>query len=181
MDDFENNILSMLRDRKYRFDDINDIDFLIINVDEEDIFGKKNIGGEVSVEKILKIHQKKNHIIIITDDINRWAKTCKNEWWKPSKICEIFDIDFFAVNPTSHYLSQPIERILDTKPLFEAYNIRVPEKEWALITTFDPIARWYDLRHGNMIKIKRYDGIDYAFIIKSYREEIEDSLTIIYE
>ena len=170
----EENISRMFRDRKVDFEKLSDIKHLVIEGPENNF----------DITDVLKQKKRTDHLIIITRDIKKWKGSLIKWTYEEGRqrISELFHYDYFVTNPTEFYLSPLYERVKDTKTIYEAFDIVNPDEEWAIMFNCDPIARWYDFRQGDLIKIDfETDRIDYQIVLKAHLWEIDNEWCYLFE
>ena len=163
MDDYGKNIKQMLEDRGYKNPSLDNFPGLIFSV-KDDLNLPKSTFADPDVA-FKRLHSSINHIIAIVDDVDKWWKSA--EYWvaeTEGNIAEIFNIDYFLTDHPEFYLNPKMEKVEDIQALNSAYKVEIPLLEWPMISIHDPLARWYDMRFGQQVKLIREDRIDYAIV-----------------
>lgn len=156
------NIISMLKDRQLPTSLDLKIDyhtnvisnqytlFVYSSPKQEDVARWINLS--VGIKLMIIIVEKK----VDVGKVNKWITTHEQEE-KSGRKYDIFDIDFFIINPTKHYLSPKYKKldedqIKELKTLFEIDNLK---STLPLILDSDPIVKWFGWIVGNVLKITR--------------------------
>jgi len=115
------------------------------------------------------IKNDKNYKILIVQDINQKSSNLINSYESPT---EIFKIKDLMINKVDHILV-PTHIVLDEKEgkqVLESYCAR--KRDMNLIKSNDPIARYYNMKPGEIVKIIRpsimtSETFSYRLVIKA--------------
>lgn len=116
--------------------------------------------GKLTIEQIKHyigntIEHNINHcIILFNDTITPIAR--KHIFNIPNVHCELFAMAELQYNITKHILVPPHTKITDK----QAATLKAKYgKKFPVLNIFEPVARFYDYRIGDVIRIKRHDDI----------------------
>ena len=170
------NIVKMLKDRNYKIE-IDDLkgsntfylkDFFFLKIDLESNYKKSQY---LTIIDNIMTGKKENIIILIVPDNKKveWENNCYNWSLKNQRnpnIFEIFEVSFFIIDPTIHYLTPKHIKLTKEEKIkvLKELGIKDEEKELPLILSSDPIIRWLGFKIGDVIKIIRDSGPYYRYV-----------------
>lgn len=121
------------------------------------------MGSKIKKETLqicVKLIEKYNYsriILVYNDSTTSAAETLISSLADQGKIIEVKKVCDLTFNPTKHRLQPKFERIsLHEKK--NICNLLGPSKNFGIMLTSDPIAKWYDYNPDDFIKITRKNG-----------------------
>jgi DNA-directed RNA polymerase I, II, and III subunit RPABC1 len=126
---------------------------------------------EESPEKMVDTYKTKNFILILSDSPSPAAMHSLTAWDKELQaqggMLQVFFTKELMYNPMKHELVPKHEKLseADTKAMMEQYLVK-SKAQLPIISRNDPIARRLGLRHGDVVKITRYNdtsGVYYYY------------------
>lgn len=117
---------------------------------------------EDSVEKMMETHKTKNYILVLTDTPSSAFMHHLTAWDKELQaqggMLQIFYAKELMYNPMKHELVPLHEKLPeeDAKEVMEQYLVK-HKAQMPIISRNDPIARRLGLRHGDIVRITRYN------------------------
>lgn len=122
----------------------------------------KNMKDLESATAIMKKHSAINFMIIVMDPPSTPTMNILMQWDKKFNaeggMLQVFQMKELLYNPTRHILVPKHEKLSEeeVKKLMEEYMIK-NKYQMPLIHRNDVIARWLGLRHGDIVRITRYN------------------------
>ena len=117
---------------------------------------------EETPQKMVETYKTKNYILILMDSPSAAAMNTLTAWDKEIQsvggMLQIFFTKELMFNPMKHELVPKHERLSDeeAKTMMELYLVK-SKAQLPIISRNDPIARRLGLRHGDIVKITRYN------------------------
>ena len=117
---------------------------------------------EESPEKMVDTYKTKNFILILSDSPSPAAMHSLTAWDKELQaqggMLQVFFTKELMYNPMKHELVPKHEKLseAETKAMMEQYLVK-SKAQLPIISRNDPIARRLGLRHGDVVKITRYN------------------------
>jgi len=117
---------------------------------------------EDSVEKMLEKYKMKNFILVLSEQpsspMMHHIQARDKALQAVGGILQVFYKSQLMYNPLKHILTPPHEKLSEeeSKEVMTKYLIKNKVK-MPIITKQDPIAQWLGLKHGDIVKITRYN------------------------
>lgn len=126
---------------------------------------------EESPAKMVETYKTKNFLLILSDSPSPAAMHSLTAWDKELQalggMLQVFFMKELMYNPMKHELVPKHERLseAEAKSMMEQYLVK-SKAQLPIISRNDPIARRLGLRHGDIVKITRYNdtsGVYYYY------------------
>ena len=105
-------------------------------------------------------------ILVYNDSTTSAAESLIASLAEQDKIIEVCNVRDMTYNPIKHYLQPKFQKISSIKEKKQIYSTLGPAKNFGAMVTTDPVARWYDYKIDDLIKITRKDGSIYYRRVK---------------
>lgn len=124
---------------------------------------------DLDAEKMMELYQEEyqrrfvNYILVVQDNLtpgNASAIQARDKLLQPhGGSCQVFQMRELQYNPTKHRFVPKHEKMVadDITALMEQYSLK-SRAQLPLIQRSDIIARWLGLRHGDVVRITRYNS-----------------------
>jgi len=144
-------------------------ELIVLNTDKTTVFFALNkdivkdlkVKLSASSKSLIDEHSTKNFIVVMNDVyspvMQTFLTTKDKELQEDGGMLQIFYVKELLYNPTKHSLV-PVHTKLteaETKEILQEYLAK--KSQMPIIHRTDPIARWLGLKHGDTVKITRYN------------------------
>lgn len=164
------NIIQMLRDRNYTIESDDNLK-IFAKHENKKILILARVIPKLNIEEIEYLAEsldslKINHALIVYTGVQTpAAKSALENMSKNNYFVECFHVGDLQINPTKHILV-PKHELLDKVSSNKIKSQTNDGKDLPNILKSDVIARYYNYKHGQVIKITRADGSIALRIVK---------------